>query len=124
MKYRLPSTIEVSPKAPQVTPTEVRFTVEVRNHGENPEDVIVFADKNPLHIRLLETELVKYKPTALAPPEPPPPHFFTIAAGQVLNFTRVVKKLDLDYKSSDVSIEWEFLVWSSPRPKGTWTIKL
>lgn len=123
-KYVLPATITVSAKPPVVTATEVRLTVEVKNNGEKSENVIVFADKNPLHIRLIETVLVKYKPSALVPPEPPPPHRFAIAGGQVLSFTRVIKKSELDYKPSKVSIEWEFLFWSSPRPKGTWTIKL
>lgn len=124
MKYVLPATIVVSAKPPVVTPTEIQLTVEVKNNGEKPENVMVFADKNPLHIRLIETELVKYKPSALVPPEPPPPHRFAIAKGQVLNFMRVIKKSELDYKPSQVSIEWEFLFWSSPRPKGTWTVQL
>lgn len=124
MKYVLPATITVSAKPPVASATEVRLTVEVKNNGDKSENVIVFADKNPLHIRLIETDLVKYKPSALVPPEPPPPHRFTIEKGQVLIFTRVIKKSELDYKPSQVSIEWEFLFWNSPRPKGTWTVQL
>lgn len=124
MKYVLPPTITVSAKPPVTSATEVRLTVEVKNNGAKSENVIVFADKNPLHIRLIETDLVKYKPSALVPPEPPPPHRFAIEKGQVLSFTRVIKKSELDYKPSMVSIEWEFLFWSSPRPKGTWTVQL
>ncbi len=110
IKYVLPSTIAVSAKPPVVTPTEIHLAVEVKNNGETSENVIVFADKNPLHIRLIETALVKYKPSASVPPEPPPPHRFAIKEGQVLSFTRMIKKSDLDFKPSQVSIEWEFLV--------------
>lgn len=124
MKYTLPATIAISAKPPELTTTEVRLTVEVKNNGDQSESVIVFADKNPLYVRLIENEFVKYKPTALVPPAPPPPHRFTIAKGQVLYFTQVIKKSELDFKPSQVSIEWEFLAWKSPRPKGTWSIQL
>jgi hypothetical protein len=124
MKYVLPGSITVKAKPPVVTASEVRLTVEVKNNGEKSENVIVFADKNPLHIRLIETALVKYKPSAIVPPEPPPPHRFAITKGEVLSFTRVLKKSELDYKPSQVSIEWEFLFWGSPRPKGAWTVQL
>ncbi len=124
MAYVLPPSVTIRARPAEVRRHEIQLFVEVTNNGESAEHVVVMADLTPLHIRLIETKNIKYKPRPAVPPEPPAPHRFLIEGGQTLEFTRTIQKSELDFKPGKVTIEWEFLSWNPPHPKGNWVVSL